>query len=196
MKRIGQFGLAGILLLGSAGLLLAQATSTNESLGDYARHVRKENANKPPAVKEYNNDNLPRNEKLSVVGNASNDTSAGQNTPADNASNKDAAKVGQSAADRQKGYDEWKGKIADQKSKVDLAARELDVLQREYKLRAASFYGDAGDRLRNSEAWDKEDADYKAKIAAKQAEVDAAKKALDDMQEQARKSGVPESARE
>lgn len=192
MKRIGQFGLAGILLLGSAGFLMAQAASSNESLGDYARHVRKENANKPPAVKEYNNDNLPRNDKLSVVGNVSNDASASQN----NSSNKDAAKVGQSAADRQKANDEWKGKIADQKSKVDLASRELDVLQREYKLRAASFYGDAGNRLRNSGAWDKEDADYKAKIAAKQAEVDAAKKALDDMQEQARKSGVPESARE
>lgn len=205
MKRIGQFCLTGILLLASAGFLMGQAasTSTDQSLGDYARSVRKQNANKPPAAKEYNNDNLPTNDKLSVVGNATDDASADQNKPAaDNSANKDAAKdaakvkPGQSAADRQQAYDEWKGKIADQKSKIDLASRELDVLQREYKLRAASFYADAGDRLRNSESWDKEDADYKAKIAAKQAEVDAAKKDLDDLQEQARKSGVPDSARE
>ena len=38
----------------------------------------------------------------------------------------------------------------------------LDVAQREYRLRAASFYGDAGDRLRNSAAWDKEDAELQA----------------------------------
>lgn len=201
MKRIGQFFLTGILLMAGAGFLMGQATSTStdQSLGDYARSVRKQNANKPPAAKEYNNDNLPTNDKLSVVGNTTDDASADQNKPAaDNSANKDAAKVkpGQSPADRQQVYDEWKGKIADQKNKVDLASRELDVLQREYKLRAASFYADAGDRLRNSEAWDKEDADYKAKLAAKQAEVDAAKKDLDDLQEQARKSGVPESARE
>lgn len=201
MKRIGQFCLTGILLLAGAGFLMGQAasTSTDQSLGDYARSVRKQNANKPPAAKEYNNDNLPTNDKLSVVGNTTDDASADQNKPAaDSSADKDAAKVkpGQSAADRQQVYDEWKGKIADQKSKIDLASRELDVLQREYKLRAASFYADAGDRLRNSESWDKEDADYKAKIAAKQSEVDAAKKDLDDLQEQARKSGVPESARE
>jgi hypothetical protein len=69
-----------------------------------------------------------------------------------------------------------------------LLSRELDVLQREYRLRAAAFYADAGNRLRDAGAWDKEDAQYKQQIAAKQKAVDDAKKQLDDLQEQARKA--------
>jgi len=76
-----------------------------------------------------------------------------------------------------------------------LLSRELDVEQREYKLRAAEFYGDAGDRMRNQAAWDKEDAEYKEKIADKQKAFDDAKQMLGDMQEEARKAGVPTSVR-
>ena len=52
--------------------------------------------------------------------------------------------------DAQKANDEWKQKIADQQGKIDLLSRELDVTQREYRLRAAAFYADAGNRLRGS----------------------------------------------
>ena len=75
-------------------------------------------------------------------------------------------------------------------------SRELDVIQREYRLRAASFYGDAGERLRNAAAWDKEDAQYKQQIADKQKALDDAKQHLDDLQEDARKAGVPPAMRE
>jgi len=92
--------------------------------------------------------------------------------------------------------DSWKQKIADQQGKVDLLSRELDVTQREYRLRAAAFYADAGNRLRGSATWDKEDAGYKQQIAQKQKAVDDAKKALDDLKEQARKAGVPAKLRE
>ena len=78
-----------------------------------------------------------------------------------------AVQPGQSQEDRQKTYDAWKDRLADQKAKVDLLNRELDVEQREYQLRAAAMYADAGNRLRNSGNWDKEDADYKQKIAEK-----------------------------
>ena len=63
-------------------------------------------------------------------------------------------------------------------------------------LPAAAMYADAGNRLRNSGNWDKEDADYKQKIAEKKKAADAAKQELDDMQEDARKAGVPSSVRE
>ena len=63
------------------------------------------------------------------------------------------------------------------------------MAQREYRLRAASFYGDAGDRLRNSAAWDKEDADYKQKIADQQKAVADGKKQVEDLQEELRKAG-------
>jgi hypothetical protein len=69
-------------------------------------------------------------------------------------------------------------------------------LQREYRLRAAAFYADAGNRMRDSKDWDKEDREYKDHIAEKQKAVDEAKQKLDQLQEDARKAGVPTSARE
>ena len=86
------------------------------------------------------------------------------------------------SSDAQKANDEWKKKIAAQQGKVDLLTRELDVTQREYRLRAAAFYADAGNRLRGSGTWDKEDAQYKQQIAQKQKALDDAKKALDDLE--------------
>ena len=95
-----------------------------------------------------------------------------------------------------KANDEWKTEDSEQQGKIDLLSRELDVTQREYRLRAAAFYADAGNRLRGSGTWDKEDAQYKQQIAQKQKALDDAKKALDDMKEQARKAGVPAKMRE
>ena len=98
-----------------------------------------------------------------------------------------------SAGDREKIYGEWRKKIADQKDTISLLQRELDVLQREYRLRAAAMYADVGYRLRNQSDWDKQDRDYKDKIEAKQKELDRAKQQLSDLQEQARKQNVPAS---
>ena len=70
------------------------------------------------------------------------------------------------------------------------------MLQREYRLRAAAFYSDAGNRLRDSKDWDTQDAQYKQQIADKQKSVDDARQKLEDLQEQARKAGVPTTSRE
>jgi len=187
------------------------STTQQQPLGDYARAVRKDK--KAASAKEFDNDNLPMNDKLSVVGNptASGDSQAGSGDQSQSAasggqgagqSDKKAddkpggIKPGESAEDRQKTYDDWKDRIAAQKAKMDLAARELDVEQREYQLRAAAMYADAGNRLRNEGTWDKEDADYKKKIDEKKKAADAAKQELDDLQEDARKAGIPSSVRE
>jgi hypothetical protein len=211
MKRITYVWIAAVLVGVMASSASAQnSTAQQQPLGDYARAVRKDK--KPPSVKQFDNDNLPTNDKLSVVGSAgaAGDSQAGaaQSQTATNGgadagqSDKKAddkpsgIKPGESPQDRQKTYDDWKDRIAAQKAKTDLLARELDVEQREYQLRAAAMYADAGNRLRNSGSWDKEDADYKKKINEKKKAADAAKQALDDMQEDARKAGVPSSVRE
>ena len=105
----------------------------------------------------------------------------------------DRAKPADDQAKQEAAWKDWQGKLKTQKDSIDLASRELDVLQREYQLRAAAMYADAGNRIRNSAQWDKQDADYKQKIADKQKEVDDAKQKLDDMKEEARKAGVPSS---
>jgi len=209
MKRIAQ-----IILAGTIGILLMVTAAGAQSLGDYAREVRKEKPQKPPAVKHFDNDNLPKDEHLSVVGQAPQLPAAGAPDAAaktdDSTQSTDQSKADQSkpdqkadaqpgkdeAAQRQAANQEWKEKINAQKNQIDLLTRELDVLQREYRIRAAAFYADAGNRLRNAGPWDKQDAQYKQDIDAKQKTLDAAKQKLDDLQEQARKSGVPSSVRE
>lgn len=204
MKRIAYITLAEVIL---AGLLATLAGAQSQPLGDYARSVRKQD--KPAAAKKYDNDNLPATDKISIVGNATDSSGAEDANPAPDATTpttadgatvstpeaQDAAKKDDSS-DRQKAYDDWKNKISDQQSKVDLLSRELDVTQREYRLRAAAFYADAGNRLRNQGSWDKQDAQYKQELAQKQKAVDDAKKGLDDMKEQARKAGVPAKLRQ
>lgn len=216
MKRITYLWLAAVALAGMlvsfAGAQQADAGSQEQSLGDYARNVRKDKKTAP--TKTFDNDNLPMQDNLSVVGNApptadsqttptGNDDAAGQGTPGQD--NKDAAKApeklptvepGQSQQERQQVYDKWSQKLTQQKDKIGEINHDLDMLQREYKLRAAEMYGDAGSRLRNETAWDKTDADYKQKIDEKQKELDQAKQGMDDMEEDARKAGVPSSERE
>ncbi|MGA9815073.1 MAG: hypothetical protein WBQ64_19990 [Terriglobales bacterium] len=203
MKRIGYVVLAEVVL---AGLLLSLAGAQSEPLGDYARSVRKDE--KPASAKKYDNDNLPTADKISVVGNATEstgaeDANAGSASGDNSAQSQDGttpaaqdASKPADASDSKKADDEWKQKIAAQQGKVDLLTRELDVSQREYRLRAAAFYADAGNRLRGSATWDKEDAQYKQQIAQKQKALDDAKKAVDDLKEQARKAGVPAKMRE
>lgn len=198
MKRIANLCLAlAVLVTMAAGIASAQQS---DSLGDYARSVRK-SKKQDTTVKKFDNDNLPHNETLSVVGSAPNpDKQAqdGQNSAHSTDTASDASRKGNKDANADKGKqnDEWKDKLAAQKSSVDLLSRELDVLQREYRLRAAAFYADAGNRLRGSADWDKQDAQYKQQIADKQKAVDDAKQKLEDMQEEARKAGVPPGVRE
>jgi hypothetical protein len=194
MKRITYIGLVialSTLLLGSpAGAQTPKQSPDQPPLGDYARKVRKDPAAAKAKPKVFDNDNLPTEDKLSVVG----QKPAPDVAPATPADDKDAAaKPEDEQARKQAEWKGWQDKLSSQKDSIDLAARELDVLQREYQLRAAAMYADAGNRIRNSGQWDKQDAEYKQKIADKQKAVDDAKAKLDDMKEQARKAGVPSS---
>jgi hypothetical protein len=201
MKR--NIWIAGMILAGMMACFASAQDSTTQQqpLGDYARAVRKDK--KPATTKQFDNDNLPADNTLNIVGKTEpGDAKTDDKTQAaadgdKKADNKPPSiQPGESAEERQKTYDSWKDRLTDQKAKVDLLNREFDVEQREYQLRAAAMYADAGNRLRNSGNWDKEDADYKQKIEQKKKALDDAKKELDDMQEDARKAGVPSSVRE
>ena len=76
MKRIASCGLGLTILLVIGGMPAgaqsqssssSQAVSSAQSLGEYAKHVRKapEPGGKP---KVFDNDNLPKNDRLSIVG--------------------------------------------------------------------------------------------------------------------------------
>ncbi|MGA8069026.1 MAG: hypothetical protein WCA47_16980, partial [Terriglobales bacterium] len=101
-----------------------------------------------------------------------------------------------SPADHQKAADEWKDKLDKQREKIESLNHELDLEQREYRLRAAAMYADAGNRLRNAVQWDKDDAQYKSDVDGKQKALEAARQELSEMQEQARKAGLTEKDQE
>jgi hypothetical protein len=191
MKRTISMAIGVLLLLGST---LASA----QSLGETARATRKAKVHQSAANHHYDNDNLPVNDKLSVVGPAPPANANGANQAADGSTQTQATTLTPAAdpkaeaAERQKGADEWKDKLDAQKSKVESLNHELDLTQREYRLRAVAMYSDAGNRLRNSANWDKEDADFKKQLEEKQKAVDAARQELETMQEQARKAGIRE----
>ncbi len=215
MKHIALVATVGIFAL---ALLGPPALAQNAPLGDYARQARKQKGQQAPAAKTFDNDNLPRVDKLSVVGQppaetadgtaptgngetapAPADTGAPTSAPASAAANTAATgkkPTEDDPARKEKALKEWQAKIQAQQDQVDLMTRELDVANREYRLRAAAFYADAGNRLRNAGSWDKEDAQYKDQLADKQKKLDEAKTHLEDLREQARKAGVPASMRE
>jgi len=178
------------------------------SLGDYARQIRKEPDAKSKA-RVFDNDNLPKVDKLSVVGRPRENAEAPaeqkpeeatapaagtENKPQAPAAGADTSKMDEAA--KQAAWKQWGDRLASQQETIDLLTRELDVVQREYQIRAAAMYADAGNRLRNSGNWDQQDAQYKQQIADKQRALDEAKQKLEDMREEARKAGVPSSVRE
>lgn len=196
--------MAVAVLIGGRGLAQSQSSAP---LGDVARAVKKTQTAKNAPKVVYDNDNLPNDSKLSVVGTepAADATTADASQNADPskdansegaAKTDDGAKPAQTPEERDKATAAWKAKFADQKDKITLLSRELDILQGEYKLKQREFYADAARRTQNPNALFGDDAKYTKLIADKQKDVDAAKAQLDDMQEQARKSGVPTAAAE
>jgi hypothetical protein len=189
------FVLSTVLLAPPAG---AQTTSQAQvpvqgqsSLGDYARKVRKDPGDAKAKPKVFDNDNLPTNDKLSIVGPAPAANATPKPAEGKDAAAKPAASADEEQAKKQAAWKAWQDRLSAQKDSIDLASRELDVLQREYQLRAAAMYADVGNRMRNATQWDKEEADYKQKTADKQKAVEDAKQKLEDMKEEARKAGVP-----
>lgn len=212
MKRIVYLWLVASVMA-AVVVTAAGAQSQSQPLGDYARSLRKQKGQKAPDTKKFEDGTIPTTDTLSVVGpppkQSSTDESGDSNPKSQNADQ--AAPAGQdgkadqktgaqpakdAAEEREKANKEWQKKFADQKAQIDLLTRELDVVQREYRLRAAAMYADVGNRMRNSAQWDKEDTDYKQKIADKQKALDDAKQKLEDMKEEARKAGAPASVRE
>jgi hypothetical protein len=206
MKRTAHV-LVGALLV-TIFLIPACWAQSDVSLAEAARSARKDQSQAAP-TKVFDNDSLPKSEHISVVGEDAITSTSLQSDSTEAAKKSDSHAEDKesdgkndnktkltidpetSAGDREQIYGEWRKKIADQKDTITLLQRELDVLQREYRLRAAAMYADVGNRLRNQSDWDKQDRDYKDKIEAKQKELDRAKQQLSDLQDQARKAGVP-----
>jgi hypothetical protein len=192
-------------------LVLMATVAFGQSLADVARNVRKEKTKSAPST-VYTNDNLPGQADNRVPSgktadsdqnNSAADAKDGSKKTEDDQAEK-KAEAGEKKSDDKlsdteklnKATEDWRNRITKQKETIALLQRELDVLQREYRLRAAAYYADAGNALRNQKQWADSDRDYRSQIEAKQKELDAAKQKLEDMKEEARQARIPESATE
>jgi chromosome segregation ATPase len=179
-------------------LLLLTAVAFGQSLGEAARAAR---AKKPDAPRP--NERVYTNESLSLLhGKTSEVSVVGANhapTATDTAKKDDEGKekAGGESKDAAAAADEQKKQLAESitKTKADIEqlTRELDVLQRENRLRAATYYADAGTRLRDQGKYAADDLRYQQEIQAKQSAIKSAQQQLDTLREQARRMGVPAS---
>jgi hypothetical protein len=187
MKRVHRLSWTAVVLF-TACVAFAQSPAA-QSLGDYARAVKKtKNAPASDHKKVYDNDNLPANSSISVVGNP---TSSLQQPSSDQIANP-AAAADQSGSSSDKSTE----KLAAQNEKVSGLAHEVELLQREYTVKSAEFYSNPANMAQHPKGFAKDDTDYKQKIADKQKELEAAKTKLSDMQDEARREGAPTAATE
>jgi hypothetical protein len=187
MKHMKPMVIATLLLLGISG-------AAAQSLGDYARAVRKDKAEPSSTSRHYDNDNLPTSQPLSVVGPppAADTNAAPEAEDAKPKSSEKAAAANPADAERQKAAEDWKTKIDEQQKKLDSLNHDLDLAQREYRLRVATQYDSEGNRIQNAGQWGKEDAQYRTDTEAKQKAIETAQQELNDVQDQAHKAGIVE----
>jgi hypothetical protein len=199
MKKL--LTLSVLLLSGMALNAVAQ-----QSVADAARKAaasRKADPNKKvidndsvPAMIEASPDNsMPAMEPSKAAKDESKAAAPAKAADGKDDVSKDAGKDKEpklSAADEQKkSADAWKKKVEEQKKEVALLQRELEVSEREARLRAAAYYADAGVQLRDQEKFASDSRKQQTEIDTKKQSLADAQKKLEDMQEQARKAGVP-----
>lgn len=198
-KLVSLFITLACLLVVSAGA---------QSLADVAAQTRaRQKAN--PNAKVIDNDILPSVANADSYGSPyetkKDDATANKAVNSDekkDADKKDADKGDKKDAEKkddgkkdddktaEKSSDGFKKKIEDQQKQITQLQRELDVAQREARLRAAAYYADAGTMLRDQGKFAEDSRKLQAEIDAKTQALADAKQKLEDLQEQARKSGV------
>ena len=167
-----------------------------QSVADAARANRAHK--KPnPSAQVIDNDVIPSiiSQSPETTVSTSNASAAASESAAPAAAGKEDAKD----ADKDKKTDAqgkadpeaWKKKIADQKKEIAQLQRELDVVEREARLRAAAYYADAGVQLRDQARFAEDNRKEQAEIDTKKQALADAKQKLEQTQEDARKAGVP-----
>lgn len=203
MKRITH--LLGFTIL--AGLLAGIAAAQDNSLAEAAREHRKQREAKPVATRAvFTNDNLPTTETISTVGAPASEADAATpaQTPADatadHAADKDTKpaqpKIGDNAQDRQKVWEGWREKISVQKEAIEKLRKETEQADKDNQLRLNTYMGNAQNRIYGGATEAKAELATKEQMEKNKKAIDDATQRLDDMQEEARRAGVPSSFRE
>jgi hypothetical protein len=172
-------------------LIVMSGVAAAQDLGAIARQQRQQK--KSSAKKVYTNDDFSSSQpvmqsaapateaKVGAAGEAT--VSAVVEAKAGNPKEASVEDKNKAAAALQKMVDAQKAEIAS-------LTRELDVADRENRLRAANYYGDVGNSLRDPAKWAAEQKAKQEEIDGKKKAIDAARAKLADTIEQGRKAGI------
>ena len=177
MKRIlYASALAGLMLM--SGIVIAQ------DLGAVARQQREQK--KPTAKRVYTNDDIG-SQPAPAPEPAATDPKPGATTDAKADSTKPKTPP---AEDKAKAEAALQAKVDAQKAEIATLTRELNLADRENRLRIANYYADAGNSLRDPKKFQDEQRAKQDEIAGKKKAIDDAKTKLADLIEQGRKQGL------
>jgi hypothetical protein len=167
-------------VLAMAGVVWAQ------SLGDVAREQRaKRAAQAPQKPRVFTNDNLPREGGLSTTA---------VEPPKKDAKDKDKDKDKEAedpAKKRAEEEREYRARAAKLREALAYEEKKLDVLQRELNLAQVQHYSDPNEALREQNtrnAINQKQAD----LEKQKQTIEAAKKAITDLEEELRRRGLPQ----
>jgi hypothetical protein len=158
---------------------IVTCAGAQESLGDLARQQRQ--SKRPSSARVITNDDIAM---------AAAPAPAAAAEAKDEKSDKAETAAAPSADDKTKLAASFKAKADEQKKIIAQLERELDVVQREYRLKVAVYYADVGNNLRDPKKWAEEDRKQRAELDDKRKALADAKQKLADIQEEARKAGV------
>ena len=180
-----------VIMLGSVlGLAQTQAapptTSSQSSLADAAAKARAQK--KATTAKHvYTNDDIAAPEPAPAAADAKD--GAGADAKGDKDKDKDKKDAKADAAKN----DALKAKIADLQKSITDQQKDISLMEREHQIKTAEYYADAGTQLRTSGQWFVDEQKYQDDLAAKKKALSDAQTSLDNLNEQARKAGVPTS---
>jgi hypothetical protein len=151
-----------------------------DSLADAARKAREQQKKESKTPKVFTNDNIPTSGGISTVGVAV--------TTGDTGATADTSAAGGKSA--KSGSDEkaWRDKFARLRSKLDQDKADVDVMQRELGVLDVQYYNDPVKAMQ--QGLTRDDINKKtADIEAKKQAIIADQQAIDDAEEDLRKSG-------
>jgi hypothetical protein len=163
---------------------IVTCAGAQQSLGELARQQRQ--LKRPSSAKVITNDDIAMTAAPAPDAPAPATAAEAKGDKPD----KGGAAAVPSADDKAKLAASLKAKADEQKKNIAQLQRELNVAEREYRVKVAVYYADVGNNLRDSKKWAEEDRKQRAELDDKKKQIDAAKQKLDEIQEQARTAGV------
>jgi hypothetical protein len=158
-----------------------------QSLGEIARKNRAKK--KPASIISLNDDNMPR----TLTTNPDDDSAKDADKTAATAKSDQKKEAADAAKEKEEASKKLADEVKKQKDEVARLQHELDIAQREQRLSAAAFYGDAGVQLRDQAKFAEESRKKQEEIDGKTKAIDTAQQKLADLEEVARKAGLSSS---